>query len=191
MSKYITAVIPCNIAVEQINNIAIINNLIFTPINNRFIKKQLMNNNLQYYWVEWINNKYDTAIGNSNKIVPSIEEIINSLSFIPEILDGLSENFIKEMKEEELEEQHIAKESLENWTRFLRTFLSESPQNEIGLILHCYQGLVENEKAEISKIIKINITNLEQLYMPNNMQEDVLYLFSYSSIDTLSKEYNK
>ena len=173
MSNYTTAIVRPAISLQEINRIGKKNNLIFTLIDNAFVKKQLSDKDTQYYLVEWAKDEYNIPIGKMENI--DVESnILDNLSII---FNDSEDNFIQLIEEEKKKKSDTIQQSLKNWTQFLKDFLFENPNSKIGLLSHWYTGLVETEELSIKKVSKIIVNASKESYTVEKMEDDVLYVF--------------
>ncbi|MBU5451524.1 hypothetical protein [Acetivibrio sp. MSJd-27] len=173
MSNYTTAVVYPAISSQKINRIGKKNNLIFTLIDNSFIKKQLLNKDIQYYLVEWIKDEYNIPIGKMESF--NIES--KTLDNLSKILNDSEDYFIQLIEKEKKKKSYAIQQSSKNWTQFLKDFFSENSNSKIGLLSHWYNGLIETEELLIKKVSKLIINKSKESYTVEQMENDVLYIF--------------
>lgn len=179
MSRYMISVISKHIPLNEINHIGIKNNLKFTIINNQFVEKQIHKNNVQCYLVEWIENKFNSALPVKGEILtPPIEEV---LSGINSYMGRLGNDYIIKLKEQMkkiyIEKSNAYKRDINSWISFLNEYFSKNPNDEFWLLLHWYSGSVDKEEFVIKNELNIIKGNLKQCIF-ENLEEDILYKFN-------------
>lgn len=166
MSWFLTALIEENISIQKINSLAKKYNLKFTHIENEFIRKKLPYKT-RYYWVEWIDNKFFTALEKMED-----EDTINNRL---DALCGISSEYVQRLKKELVEERLCRHTCMDNWLNFIKDMILGEHANIIGYLMHFYKEDPATERIRIvrTEIIHIKVFAIENI---DNFEEDVLYL---------------
>jgi len=184
MCYYITATLPNEVNLEELNSYFDKFNMDFSPINNDNVKSQLRPNEL-YLRATKSYCDCDTVLGYQNpsqeydKLLKSKKvRALKKKKWSEEKIDIWIKNKISSKQHKTVPRKTPMEihQEIDNWMIFLHTLLNMAKIERIGLLKHWYiTGLVSEEirikKTETIRSIEINPDLLL------NLEEDVLYEF--------------
>ncbi len=173
MSRYSMAIVSKCVTQDVLNTIGQKYNLMFTPIENLYIEKQLADKKKLCYLMQWRHQEYCCAVGDFelNELPVHTNDTVYGLFALGtrENMDELQSYVqnLDEIKKRENEQDAI------NWARFLSEFLRDC-SSELGLLLHWYDGEIETEEVQIHETQILCADDVQSVRMPK--QDDVLYI---------------
>ncbi|WP_017852169.1 hypothetical protein ACO1KB_11680 [Leptospira interrogans serovar Szwajizak] len=181
MCYYITATIPNHVNLIKTREILENHNLGFEEILNSSVLNQTSN---FYFYFRPTTGICDcgTELGKLNKIekhlspitVSKLEKKGWSKTKIDRWLsEKVSYKSKQNLKTEILKESNLSE--TEFWHQLILKFFSMNLCNEFGLLIHWYEGSLE-EEFKLKSILKINSNYLSNSFF-EEMENDILYLF--------------
>ncbi len=174
MSLYLMAVTSENMKEQRIQGIGEECQLILEKRENRFLQRYN-----KAFWLitafegditEGIKVRMETVDTTDEEIDEEIdEEMLSVLKELLELIEKKECNFEKD--------EMSGKRNLQNLSKFLMKMICEEKKESVGIFLHCYTGLIDEEKIELESVCE-KVKNSDDIYnLLQNMHRDILYMF--------------
>lgn len=171
MCFYITATLPPDFSIPEAEMIASQFERDWALFENPFIRKYLLPGE-QYFYTTKGHCDCGTTLGSKNSRHRSQSSLDRHVKKFRN--KGWSEAKIERW----LEEKQRPKPGGDTfpWKSLISSFIEKGNAEYVGILLHAYSGILDNEKIEIKKIEEIDISQLSEEYLCM-VEEDVLYRF--------------
>ena len=189
MCFYITATLPKEAKLEELQGIFNVYSMAFSPIKNERIQTQLRPGEL-YFRATKEYCDCDTILGSLNKL-KEYQNLLNSKKVKTLRKKNWTEQEIDYWIKEKLEKkddktkQKLSpleqEKEIKKWNDFIHSLLDTKKVTRVGLLKHWYSKGLQSENISIKKIERINVNEVNSEFLLN-LEEDVLYEFfpSYS-----------
>lgn len=184
MCFYITATLPKDAKLEELQGIFNVYNMAFSPIKNESIQSLLRPGEL-YFRATKEYCDCDTILGSLNK-VKEYQNLLNSKKVKTLRKKNWTEqeidNWIKEKLEKKDDKTKRKLNLLERdneikrWNNFIHSLLDTKKVSRVGFMKHWYSKGLQSENVTIKKTERIKVNEITSEFLLN-LEEDVLYEF--------------
>lgn len=184
MCRFITAVVPADIDLQSVKPLLDKYGMSFEEVRNSFVESQLEGD--RYVRATRSVCDCDTGLGSSSDSpgeVLTVATVSNDIDKLKK--KGWSQHKIERWLAEksgtvDRNQQAVRSKNdaeLAQWREFISAMFSDTITKRLGLLIHMYNGTLEDEQIQIKRINRISLSEQFENKLLE-MEEDVLYMIS-------------